>query len=82
MRQISLSATQWAKLLSILCRVRSCNYNEWYEWIESDEGIISAGMDAESFRRAAEIYWKKYKEVDDLVIFLNTNVRLVEEEKA
>lgn len=82
MKQITLSDSQWSHLYALLRDIRGRRYNDWYSCSVSEDSLLRVGMEPEHYKAALARYWDKYKIVDDLILFLQTNSREIEEGKA
>ena len=79
MKQITFTDSQWNLLLGALTKLRLHRYNQWKDWCDNHRGILLAGLEESRFQQYRQDYHDAYKEIADMVMFCQTNVRDYEE---
>lgn len=82
MKQITFTDSQWSLLLGALTKLRLHRYNQWKDWCDNHRGILLAGLEESRFQEFRDDYYAAYKEVADMVGYMQYNAREIEEDKA
>lgn len=82
MKQVTFSESQWDLLLAVIARVKVHAYNQWTDWRENQVSILRAGMDEDDYQAEKQRRYNKYLELTNLMLFVSTNARDIEEDKA
>lgn len=82
MKQVTFSQSQWDLLNAAVSRVKVHAYNQWSDWRENQVSILSAGMDEDDYEAERNRRFKRYCDLSNLLVFLKTNAREIEEDKA
>lgn len=82
MKQLTFSSSQWDLLFAAVSRVKVHAYNQWTDWRDNQVSILMAGMDEDAFQAEKNRRFKRYSELSDLLLFIQTNSREIEEGKA
>lgn len=82
MKQLTFSESQWDLLFAALTRVKVHAYNQWNDWRDNQVSILLAGMDEDAYHAERNRRFNKYRELSDLLLFIQTNSREIEEGKA
>lgn len=82
MKQITFTDSQWNLLLGALTKLRLHRYNQWKDWCDNHRGILLAGLEESSYQEFRDDYYAAYKEVADMVGYMQYNAREIEEDKA
>lgn len=82
MKQITFSESQWDLLLAAIARVKVHTFNQWSDWRDNQVSIIRAGMEPADYEAEKQRRYSKYQELTNLMLFMATNVRDIEEDKA
>lgn len=82
MKQITFTDSQWSLLLGALTKLRLHRYNQWKDWCDNHRGILLAGLEESRFQEFRDDYYAAYKEVTDMVGYMQYNSREIEEDKA
>ena len=79
MKQVTFTESQWALLRRILIDAKVHEWEQWNSWRENESGILLAGMDPEQYRKSLDYRLERYKKVNALYTFIETNAIDLEE---
>lgn len=82
MKQLTFSQSQWDLLIAAVTRVKVHAYNQWADWKENQVSILRAGMDEDDYQAEKKRRFDKYLELCNVLNFIRTNSREIEEGKA
>lgn len=82
MKQVTFSESQWDLLIAAITRVKVHAYNQWNDWRDNEVSILLAGMDENAYHEERNRRFNKYRELSELLLFIHTNSREIEEGKA
>lgn len=82
MKQITFSETQWDLLLKAIAMVKVHTFNQWADWRDNKVSILMAGMEEAGYEAEKQRRYNRYLELTNLMLFVSTNARDIEEDKA